>query len=123
MPVERFVRDSVELLTQECPVHAARLHRLLAGGVDLAVDGESFGLQGLQVGPPSSAPVQVCTTRGALQDLLSGRIGLLDAVLQDRVRLRGDPADLAAFDETLRTWVAGAARSPGHPLLLEAFLS
>ncbi len=102
-----------------CAELAPREVALDVGGEVVAV---AFDDRGHRALPSPVAPrVELATTRAAILDLLDGRITLLDAVLADRIVLRGGLDDVIAFHDGLMTYLHGAVRSFAMPGLLRSY--
>lgn len=65
--------------------------------------------------------IEVVTSRAAILAVIDAASTLLQAVLDDRLALRGAPEDLLAFHDGLMAYVHGAVRAPSFPALLRAF--
>jgi hypothetical protein len=123
-----FLARSLELLALDAPAsYAAVASKLGSMRVNIEVDGERLGVQAhagrLVVGVPShSAAAEAGATRRALVRLLSGDLGLTEAILADEVRLQGALEHLVAFYEALLGYFRGAVASPAFPGLLDAFM-
>lgn len=70
---------------------------------------------------PETATVEVVTDRTAVLDVIGARRSLLEAVAEDRLFLRGSPAELLRFHDALQAYVAGAVRSRSFPSLLSRY--
>ena len=123
-----FLARSLTLLARELPWGYAAMSRALGRRtVTIEVDGEPCGvlcdgasvrLAGLATIQPD---VECRTTRRAIHDLVDARTTLAEAVVEDRVFLRGDVDDLLAFHDGLMGYLGGAVRSPGFVWLLREF--
>lgn len=90
------------------------------GGVDvgLEVDGEAFWVEtatdgGLvcRDGRDREPRIRLQTRANALVTLVDGNRDLMESVLDDTVRVRGDLEAVASLDAALRCLVVGAVRS------------
>jgi len=64
-----------------------------------------------------SEDVEVGLDKPILLDLVDGRVTLEDALLEERLRLRGSLDALVEFDEALYIYLGGAVRCPSFPEL------
>ena len=128
-PFSRFLARSLALLADELPEY----HRLVATRIGrrevlLHVDGEDITVQSF---PPrltltlkSHAPdVELWTKRAAISRLINGEDTLVDAILGDRVVLRGTVDDLIAFHDGLMAYLHGAVRCPAFAELRDEYLA
>ncbi len=122
-----FLADSFVALRREMPPAYVALCRCLARReVVLTVDGESvpveFERERAVLLPAAVAPViDVRTTRAAILDLVDAHLRLDDAVMTDRLHLRGSPDDLLRFHDGLLAYLHGALRAPSFARLLQSF--
>ncbi len=61
------------------------------------------------------------TTRAVILDLVDARAGLVEAILDDRLGLRGALPELARFHDGLMLYLHGAMRAPSFPGLLRRY--
>lgn len=124
-----FLADSFTILRREMPPAYAALCRCLAGHeVTLVVDGESVPVQfeseqALLLSAPVAPIIDVRTTSAAILDLVEACCTLDEAVMADRLLLRGSPRDLLLFHDGLMAYFHGALRAPSFPRLLQSFRS
>jgi hypothetical protein len=124
----RFLDRSLTVLEQDVPAAHARVRRLLGTmRVSIGVDAEQLTLfdtsDGIRISNVDGHhDAKAVTTRGALADLLNGRLSLEDAILADRVMLRGSVDDLADLYDALLVYFRGAVGTPRFAVLLEEFL-
>lgn len=122
-----FLTRSLELLARELPwVYTLLCAALSPREVSIEVDGEISAVfcstTSLRVTQRPEAPVVECrTSRAAIVDLIDARLTLVQAVVEDRVWLRGDVDELLAFHDGLMIFLGGAVRSPSFPGLLREF--
>lgn len=122
-----FLARSLDLLARELPwAYAAMCEALAPREVSITVDGEPARVVctagSVRVEPGAGAPAVECrTTREAILDLVAARTTLAEAVIGDRVWLRGSVDDLLAFHDGLMVYLGGAVRSPSFPGLLQEF--
>lgn len=94
--------------------------------IRLTVDGEVryLSMRGGRhvVESEGAAGVELRTDRAAIVELVEARRSLLDAVLLERLSLRGAPEELASLYDTLVVFIQGAVRSRSLPALLDAYL-
>jgi hypothetical protein len=124
----RFLDSALDAIRVECPAAYVRLCGLLVGsGLQLRVDGRarSFTVEGgrHRIGDSPSAGTEIRTDRSAVEALLEGRLSLVDAVLGERLSLRGAPLDIAIMHDALVVFLEGAVRSPSLPGLLDEYLA
>jgi hypothetical protein len=122
-----FVRESLEVLRREVPVaHAAMCAPVAGRLVAIGADGEELALRfaadGVRAAAPGGVPdLSVRTSRDAVLALVDAECSLLEAVLSDRLVLRGTPDDVIAFHDALVAYLHGAVRAPSFPGLLRRF--
>jgi hypothetical protein len=63
------------------------------------------------------APVRLRLSRPLLRDLLTGRTTLLATLLDGRLELYGEMAELARFYDALLTFLHGGVRCPSFPAM------
>ncbi len=117
---------SLDVLEDECPEAYHAIGRALGrAAVRVDVEGEAFVLAfdagRHRLSPPgdTSAQVELGTDWRALDELLDGRVTLLQSVRGERLRLRGGIAVLGRFHEGLMLFLRGAVRCPSFPELRE----
>lgn len=122
-----FLERSLEALRRECAAAYAAMCAGLAGRrmrlrVGTEILGLSFTPDRVAIGAltPDDA-IDVATDRQTILDIVGNRCTLLDAILTERLKLRGDPDELLGFHDALTSYVAGAVRSPSFPPLLAAY--
>ena len=132
MPETRFadfLATSLQALDRELPQAYALLCTHLAGQqLAIEVDGEMVGLsfaggRARLLARAAPATVHVVTSRALIFDLIDARCTLLQAVLSDRLLVRGAPQELLAFHDGLLAYLHGAVRAPSFPPLLRAYRS
>jgi hypothetical protein len=104
-------------MEREAPQAYASLCRQAPAAVSLRVDGETvhvaFSPGRARIRSAAlPAPVHAEVTRKVILALADGEMTLLEALLTDRVHLRGPLADLLRFDDALLGYLNGAVRSP-----------
>lgn len=65
--------------------------------------------------------IEALTDVGTVLDVIDARATLMEAILNDRLFLRGSTEDLLAFHDGLMAYVHGAVRAPSFPWLLAEF--
>jgi hypothetical protein len=119
-----FLRRSLDALARERPDVARRLAAEIGPlAVAIEVDGDRALLSsdGRTVRCDQDARDAAVDVRADLTTLLAlidGETSLEDAVLAERVLLRGDAPDLARFHDALWLYLQGAVRAPSFPALL-----
>lgn len=127
MRFARFLAESLDLLATEVAPFQERLAAVFAGReINVAVDGDAVGLVAragrVRVGMPSAVPhVELTSDTSSILAVLDGELTLADAVLADRLVVRGALPDVVAFHDGLATYVHGAVRAPSFADLLRRF--
>jgi hypothetical protein len=122
-----FLEQSLAVMRQEMPPAYEAFVGVLEGRrLAIEADGErrvvSFDASGLAShGEHEHVELGVAFDRGTVLDLVDGRVSLPEAVLTDRIALRGAPAAVDRFDRALRSYVQGLVRCPSMPSLLIHF--
>jgi hypothetical protein len=126
-PFSWFLERSLAAIELEMP----EVYRLLSGCLDGRSVRLSIGDELLWVGGSSgrvrlsstgsNSVVEFATDRGTLLDLVTTRHSFLDALLEERIRLRGGVDDLLSFHDALQIYLRGAVRCPSLPALLSQF--
>lgn len=121
-----LVAESLEILAREAPECARRLAARLHGHpIDLTIDHEALALVSdgarVRLAYPARSPVSLVTTRAVIAHVLDGDLLLTDAVITDRIAVRGPLDDLLVCHAALQDYVHGAVRSPSFPALLDRF--
>lgn len=119
----------MRVLARESPAHlSAVANELGALTVSIRVDDTpAFGMS-FAGGPPwvrviAAADVEVAMTTREVDDLLAGAVTVDEAVLADRLAVRGDATHVLRFLDALRHWLHGALRSPSMPRLRDTVLA
>lgn len=122
-----FLATSFVLLRREVPQAYAQMCRQLAPRVVvLHVDGEVvpvvFSHHDAHFADMQCDPnVDVRTTKTGILSVVDAVSTMIQAILDDRLMLRGPPDDLLAFHDAFLTYVHGAVRAPSFPSLLDAY--
>jgi hypothetical protein len=123
------VEEAMRVLARESPRHLAAVTNELGPlTISIRVDGAPpFGMS-FAGGPPwvrpiATADVEVAMTTREVDDLLAGAVTVDEAVLADRLAVRGDAADVLRFLDALRHWLHGALRSPSMPHLRDTYFA
>ncbi len=121
-----FLEVSLEVLEREVPSAYAGLEGALRDlPLRLEIDGRAMvlafenGRHALR--GAHDAPVCLRTSRDAILDLVEGRLGLVEALREERLWLQGEVAALVRVDEALRVYLAGAVRARGFVPLLDDY--
>jgi hypothetical protein len=123
----RFLVESLDVLADEVAPFQRELADLFAGrGVNIRVDGDEIGLVArdgrVRVDAPWPAPhVELTSDTSSILAVLDGEVTLADAVLEDRLVVRGALPDVVAFHDGLAVYVHGAVRAPSFADLLRRF--
>lgn len=129
-PFAGFLARSLASMRRELPWIFARLcARLCPRELRVEVDGEVIWIRCepgdvrlmAAPGPATGPAVEARTSRQAILDLAGGRVTLLDALLEERLALRGSVGDVVAFHDGLLIYLHGAVRDPSFPDLLRRF--
>lgn len=119
-----FLARSLSALRRDLPWIHARLCACLAPReLRLEVDGEGLGLRcggdEIRLVEPPGAPAALARTdRVTILDLVGARLSLLDALLEERLVIKGAIGDVIAFHDGLLIYLHGAVRDPAFPALL-----
>ncbi len=121
-----FIARSLDAIEHEVPAAWLRLCEALDGrSIRLVVDGEAARLRGrdggLRLDDGGAAAVDVRTAHATILELLDGRVTLLDALLDDRIVVRGAPEDVLGFHDALICYLHGGVRSPSFRPLLDDY--
>lgn len=122
-----FLLESFATLERDLPAVHARLCRHFAGRiVELCVDGESLRLafttqHAVRSYGNAVASIRITTDRDTILDLVDARLGLVDAIMADRLELTGSPDELLLFHDGLMIYLHGAVRAPGFPHILHTY--
>jgi hypothetical protein len=122
-----FLWESFAALRAELPgAYATFSSRLAPRTVALCVDGESVSLRFApraveRAEARAPADIEAVTSKAAILAVVDADATLVEAILDDRLILRGHCDDLLAFHDGLLTYVHGAVRAPSFPRLLRAF--
>lgn len=122
-----FLEASLRVLAREAPASARRVADALGpAGVRVAVDGAARVVRGrgdalLCEAERSPAAVDVATDRTTVLGLVDARTTLMDALLEERFRVRGPVEAVIRFDDALLAYLDGAVRCPSFPTLLRDY--
>lgn len=127
-PLAALVEDLLARVAGDCPAALRAIGERAAGlTVAVRVGPEDVALDVDARGPRVRAWIEAPATRveatlPALRALVMGDDEVVEALVHERVRAFGAPADLAKLDALVRLLVAGAARTHGTEPLLDEFL-
>jgi len=122
-----FLATSMTVLEREAPVGYRALEsrlsglraRLESGGVRRVV---SFDRSRFLLGDDSGSPdVDAAFERGVVLELVDGATSLDQAILDDKLRVRGAVEAVERFYDGICLYVDAAVRSPGFVPLLERY--
>jgi hypothetical protein len=122
-----FLARAFSTLEREMPTaYRAMCARLARHPVLLHVDTESVALvftatHARFVASVPAPRVLVRTSRATILAVLDAEATLMDAVLDERLRLWGGTDDLLTFHDALMLFVHGAVRAPSFSALLRAY--
>jgi len=129
--VAGLLDESLAVLQREQPAIYARLCEALVGlRLDIRVDRESMSVGFEPAGHRVTAEViamegpagaRFRASRGAVLDVLDGRISLAEAVLSGRLEAYAPLPRLLELHDALLLYVNGAVRCPSFPALLDRF--
>lgn len=126
-PIAALVERAVRVLEEECPVHSAGLSSVLSRvSVGIELDDESFSMTAPAgrtelVRGSARGDIGVRATGEAARALLEGRLSLIDAVREGRIRIFGAPRVLSEGSLALRWFLHGLVRARRGAGLLEEF--
>jgi hypothetical protein len=121
-----LLRLSLWHMEREAPQAYASLCRQAPGSVSLRVDGElvqvCFGPGRAEVRSAAlPAGVHAEITRAVILALADGELTLLEALLSERMHVRGAFQDLLRFEAAFMGYLNGAVRSPSLPALWRVY--
>ena len=130
--VTGLLDESLSVLRREQPALYARLCEALAGiHIDVRIDRDwmivrfETGTHRVEAttatAEPSAADARFRASRGAVLDVLDGRISLAEAVLKGRLEAYAPLPRLLELHDALLLYINGAVRSPSFPALLDRF--
>lgn len=130
-----FLDQSFDALRRQIPELHERMCQVLAPrDVELRIGDEVVALRfapddvafvsPAAIGDDASAPraaIEVVTARPVILALIDAETTILDAVLDERLGLRGSLEDLVRFHDGLRYYLHGAMRAPAFRDILERY--
>jgi hypothetical protein len=121
-----LVQSLVELASEQPRAYAEMCRVLAPRRLLLHVDGERAALRCSPNvvetdGVDGDAAVEAHANRRVILDLLDARTSLLEALLTERLILRGGLDDLIAFHDGLAAYLRGAVRCRNFPSLLDRY--
>jgi hypothetical protein len=126
-PFASFLGRALAALRSEAPRAFSRLGAAAGrDGVRIDVDGPAVVLRfegdRFDLAPDAGpASVEVRSDRATILALIDGEVRLLDAILDERLGVRGPVDAVLRFDAALTAFLDGAVRAPSLPTLLAAF--
>jgi hypothetical protein len=126
-PFSSFLERSLAAIASEVPgVNGLLCERLGRVHVRIVIDGERVVVRrlGARIGvlpDEDDCSTEFRADRATLLDLVHARSSFLDAVVTDRIELRGPVDELLTFYDALHVYLQGAVRSPSLPSLLAEF--
>jgi hypothetical protein len=124
-----YVERALAIVAREAPVHFTAMRAELGGlGARVRAVGAPPFRVTLASGPPWVAlgderqAIELGVGEEALEDLVTGRATIEDAVETEGLRVRGSIDDVGRFLDALRAWLHGAFRAPSMPELRRSFL-
>lgn len=128
-----FIRASLEVLQDECPVAYESLCRQMDGrSLLLVIDQEQMHLhfsadnvhvEAVSADEDAAALTRLLTSAQTLLDLADARLTIVEAVLQGCLDLYGNVDDLGVLYESILTYVRGSIRCQSAPTLLDHYRS
>ena len=120
--IETLVEDALACLaTEHPPAYAAMTTALGARRLELEISDEMFMLD---VGTTlDAAVVSIATDLATLAEVLEGELGMLDAILADRLEIYASPDDLIAVAEAMKHFMQGALRCVSMPAVLDRLVA
>ena len=122
-----YLRRALHILGAEAPTHLATVReRLGTRAVEIRVGSEEPFVVQLDGEEPwvrvarsnDAAPeLAVAVSRASLAQFLRGELTLEDAVMAERLTLRGALDDVLPFLDAVSAWLHAAVRSPSFPAL------
>ena len=121
MTLAALATDALACLARECPPAHARLCAALGTRrMRVEIAAEQFDIAGGDVvAPVDEAAIELASDARTLYDVLYGELDVLDAVVAERVRVRGAADDVIAATTAMELFLAGALRCPSMPALFE----
>ena len=128
-----FLRTALDALEREAPAaHSLLCGRLFRLRIEARVGSEHVTIHGdrerLRIESGTHAPpdrlfsrVELHTDRDTILGLVDGECTLLDAVLEDRLMMRGASRELQALYDGLLAFVHGGLRAASFPGILDAY--
>ena len=121
-----FLSRSLRLLRSErrdiferfCAALSPRIVRLCVDDEEVAL--AFFGSDVRSI-TAASAHVDVASNRTTILAILAAELTLHEAVMAERLTMRGSCDDLQAFHDGLLLYIHGAVRAPSFPALLREF--
>jgi hypothetical protein len=120
-PIAALATDALACLARECPAaHVGLREALGARRLRVELGDEVFDVAGGEIeAVAGAAALELSSDARALHAVLHGELDVLDAVVTDRVRVRGPVDDVIAATTMMELFVAGALRCPSMPALFE----
>jgi len=120
--IATLVEDALACLaTEHPPAYAAMTAALGSRRFDLQISDEAFMLD---VGTSLDATViEIATDLTTLAAVIDGELGMLDAILADRVEIYASPDDLIAVAEAMKHFMQGALRCVSMVAVLDRLVA
>ncbi len=122
-----FLSESLETLAREMPdAYGALCRKLDEREVAIRIGRERVGVvfskeKAVVRRSSKQAAIEVTTSRAAILDLIDANTTMIEAVLGERLGLRGSLGELARFHDGLAFYLHGAMRAPSFPGILRRY--
>ncbi len=120
-PVGTLASEALACLMRECPrAHGAMRTAISDRRVRLEIGRDTFDLvAGAVAAPHGEASLLIRSDAATVSELVHGELDLVDALVTDRVHVRGDIDAVLAASTAMTAFLAGALRCDSMPALLQ----
>ncbi len=117
----QLAADALACLQRECPAaHVAVQTAIGDRRVRLAIDREEFDLAGGAIAASADEPaILLRSDTATVCAVLYGELDIVDALVDERVHVRGGTRDVIAGANAMTAFLAGALRCDSMPALLQ----
>jgi hypothetical protein len=125
--VQQLLEASLAAILSDVPEQYAAICQAINGiSISLAFDNERFNLRsdGIHIHlhqTQEPATLWLKTSSYAVESVIDQRLDLVDGVLSEAIKVRGEMAPLAQFNHALTQYVHGAVRSQRSSEILRQF--